>query len=344
MDKSTLCCKSCAISTSESEDCGDTLLRHENEHLKREIITLNKLISELENVNKLQCVRLQELEAAETVSKLSSPPEKQGTLPSYSGALKKAINTQNPAVLIIKALDTSASVSSSDIMKDITKSVNPAHINVCINGTRKIRDGVAVRCDNMTSLNKLKDQLNTKLGPKYAINEPKKFNPRIIIKNVRSEGLATDEDLIENILFLNELDNYEHSCCKIITKLKYFNNCNIVLEVDPSLRKLILSKGYLFIGWQKCMVDDHIRILRCFKCSGYGHLENKCLSKTPFCPNCSGEHILKNCDSEMKKCANCTTHNNRFKRNLDVNHSAKDSCCQIFQNYFENLKGKIRYE
>lgn len=346
-EKATWCCKNCV--SGEINDLGDIssgggsteAIKCQNLHLKNENSLLKKLINELENVNKLQSDRIQDLEAAKNVITLSEA-NNSTSLPSYSGVLKNPVNKPKSAVLIIKSDDNS--LSNNEVLKDITKKVNPAKINACINSTRKIRDGIAVYCEDQESLHKLKNCFGEELNSKYSIKEAKKFNPRIIIKNVKlNDDLNTEEEIIDNIVSLNDLGEFDATNINVIIKLKHYTNFNIVIEVPPLLRKLLLSRGYVFIGWKKCQISDHLRTVRCYKCCSFGHVEKDCKSKL-ICPICSGEHTLKNCQSEIKKCINCVNYNIRFKRTHDVNHSAKDSCCPVYQNYVSNLKLNINYE
>lgn len=345
-EKSNWCCKNCILAEdneSHNIEFNVALLKCENNHLTNEISVLKKLINEMENLNKLQSVRIHELEAIKTVSILSpSNIEKASSLPSYSTVLKKPVNKQNSSTLIIKS--NSSTVTNNNVMKEIMCTVNPAAINSCINGTRKIRNGVVIHCNNEESLNKLKNSLNNKLGPDYQINEFKKRNPRMLIKNVNlSEDLETDEQIINNIFGLNCLEDFNKTDIKIVTKLKHYANFNVVIETPPLLRKMLLSKGYLFIGWKKCELSDYVRIIRCFNCSNFGHTKKDCKSKM-VCPICSEEHLLEDCKSEVQKCGNCISYNNRFKDNINVHHSAKDPLCPIYLNHRDNLRASINYD
>lgn len=166
----------------------------------------------------------------------------------------------------------------------------------------------------------------------------------MLIKNVKlNEDLINNEQIINNIFSLNDLSEFEEADFKIITRLKYYTGFNIVIEISPQLRRLLLSRGYVFVGWKKCVVVDHLRVIRCFKCSNLGHIEKDCKSNI-ICPNCSGDHVLESCQSDEKKCVNCINFNKRFKHNLAVDHSAKDTCCTVYKNFLEKLKARINYD
>lgn len=347
--------KSCSVSDSSPSNIGEKLntesliLKKEVECLKREKDLLNKLLCELEYSNKLLKSQIsaseRDVNAEQNVSQTVLLSDQNSTTinntNTYSNVLKKSPNTKS-AVLIIKSNDDS--VSNEDVVKNVTQSVNPANLNICINGTRKIKNGVAVYCENELSLNTLKNSLDNKLGSQYSINEARKLNPRLLVKNVKlNEDLNSDAEIITNILSQNDLGEFKSSDFKIITKLKYFNNYNIVIEVPSILRKLLITREYLWLGWKKCTVGDHLRILQCFKCSGFGHTEKQCKSEVS-CVNCASDHTVKNCKAEESKCVNCVNYNKRHKFNLSVKHSAKDSCCPVYKNYVEKFKVRINYD
>nr|CAI5854587.1 unnamed protein product [Callosobruchus analis] len=58
-------------------------------------------------------------------------------------------------------------MNNNDILNDVTKLIKPAELKICVNNTRKIKDGIAVHCDNDISLSKLKESMVNTLGPNY---------------------------------------------------------------------------------------------------------------------------------------------------------------------------------
>ncbi|CAH2018665.1 unnamed protein product [Acanthoscelides obtectus] len=55
---------------------------------------------------------------------------------------------------------------------------------------------------------------------------------------------------------------------------------HLVLEVSPAIRKLLLAKGFVYVGWKRCSVVDHLNIMHCRKCCSFGHLEKNCASNS----------------------------------------------------------------
>nr|CAH7762378.1 unnamed protein product [Callosobruchus chinensis] len=190
---------------------------------------------------------------------------------------------------------------SKNILHDITSSVNPANLKVCINSTKCIKNGVAIHCKDDKSMNVLKENLANKLGSKYSINQAKKFNPRMIIKDVDLEGLESSEDILNSILSIHNFPNLEPSDIKFVTKLKQLNGVDVIIEVTPAARKTMLQVGHVFIGWKRSPVSDHLRIVKCSKCCSYGHLVKDCKSTDSVCHKCAGLIMAKQFDHMGQK-------------------------------------------
>nr|CAH7767342.1 unnamed protein product [Callosobruchus chinensis] len=242
--------------------------------------------------------------------------------------------------LVIKSNDNS---SNTDVFQEVTKSVDPAQINVCISSTRRIKNGMVVHCEDENSLSRLKDSLNHKLGSKFTVSEPRKWNPRLLVKNVNLTNLPSAEAIIKDIVILNRLDEEQSSHLKFVTKLKHFQSTNIVIEVSPDLRNMFLKKGFIFIGWKKSPVSDHFRIVKCYRCCSYGHSDKNCQSDL-VCPKCTRNHKLTDCNSDVLQCINCANYNKSYKKSLPIDHASNDDICFVYRNYLQNLKDRVNYD
>nr|CAH7738523.1 unnamed protein product [Callosobruchus chinensis] len=131
-------------------------------------------------------------------------------------------------------------------------------------------------------------------------------------KHVPSKCSDRPEVFVNNIVLLNDSvsELKSEGDIKFITKLNRLHGIDVVIEVAPYLHKWITQRGFLYVGWKKCYITDHIRVKRCFKCCGLGHLDKDCRAQV-CCPKCSGDHKLKECKSDCIKCANCINYNNR---------------------------------
>nr|CAI5835982.1 unnamed protein product [Callosobruchus analis] len=323
------------------------LLKKEIECLLREKCLLDKVIKELETTRDLQQFKIKTYEEklqstnngiAQAGNGIERPflPGAQKTQ-TYSSIFQKKVNNSS-SVLVVKS--TEKGTSSQDVMKCLMQSVNPT---ICVNGTRVIRDGALVYCKDEVALNKLKSALKGK-PTNLEVREAKKHRPRVIIRDVQlNDYLSSDSRIIENIILLNDFDKYTASDFRIVTKLKgYANYVNIILEVLPEVHSCLIKSRYLFLGWKRCEVSDHLNIVQCFKCALFGHTSVNC-KKDPVCLKCSEVHSTKNCTANHFKCYNCLSHNIKYKESLCEQHRADDKGCPVYQNYVSAYKSRIDY-
>ncbi|XP_030751008.1 uncharacterized protein LOC115878599 [Sitophilus oryzae] len=312
-------------------------LRKEVECLNREKELLNNLISELKYSNETQkaLISTYQNRVVDKSSGLSSPNQPRN---SYSEVAKTQKSVKS--ILVIKNQNQTVPIDA--VYEEVTKTLNPASVEARINGTKKIRGGVVIDCDSEDSLKKIKDGLNEKLGNKYDINVPKMFKPRLIVKDVRVCDYTNNEEVIKNIVALNGIGESAMSEIKIITHLKYFNKINLIIEVSPMIRKMMLEKQFIFIGWKKSYVSDYLRIIQCYKCYGYGHVEKECRG-TLTCSKCTEGHKFNACKSINDVFINCVNHNKKLRKTVPVDHSVKSKDCPIYLNYLSVLKQRIDY-
>nr|CAH7767802.1 unnamed protein product [Callosobruchus chinensis] len=331
-------CKFTIASRDELFEAEVNVLKKEIDCLKREQQLTSKILENLEYTNDLQKAVIKSYEnRASTSSQVNpAPPSTKSGAMTFSEIVKRP--PKCPA-LVIKSNDN----SNTDVFQEVTKSVDPAQINVCISSTRRIKNGMVVHCEDENSLSRLKDSLNHKLGSKFTVSEPRKWNPRLLVKNVNLTNLPSAEAIIKDIVILNRLDEEQSSHLKFVTKLKHFQSTNIVIEVSPDLRNMFLKKGFIFIGWKKSPVSDHFRIVKCYRCCSYGHSDKNCQSDL-VCPKCTRNHKLTDCNSDVLQCINCANYNKSYKKSLPIDHASNDDICFVYRNYLQNLKDRVNYD
>nr|CAI5850964.1 unnamed protein product [Callosobruchus analis] len=248
-DRKNWKCKNCVHKNKSGtilSTSGDiAILRHEIECLNREKELLNKLNDELKSNNNLLKEKLPSTQisyAAKT--KMSLPGETARPTISYSESVKK---NKTLAGDIIKT--NCSSNTCDDIIADLQTF-----------GFKTLS-----KREDKKSQETLEQHAKSKLGSKYTVNQTRLLNPRLLIKNIRYKEGTTDDEIMDDLQSLNHIERHE---MKIVTKLKYGNTVNLVLEVAPNLRSKLTCQGYVYAGWGRCSVVDHVRLLKCYKCSG----------------------------------------------------------------------------
>jgi hypothetical protein len=78
---------------------------------------------------------------------------------------------------------------------------------------------------------------------------------------------------------------------------------NIVVELDPKIRELLLENGRVYIDYDSCRIVDFYHISRCYRCQGYGHVQKFCKrSGDSVCSHCGrAGHEHMNCPRREEK-------------------------------------------
>ncbi|XP_053683106.1 uncharacterized protein LOC128733501 [Sabethes cyaneus] len=227
---------------------------------------------------------------------------------------------------------------SPDATKDdVCKQLDP--VSLAIKEVHFKPSGEAVlRCDSVESSAKLVEAAKKSLGEKYDAEIQKALKPRLQIFGFTDK--IDEDNLIIHIRKQNELaDNAD-------IKVVRTNATSVIVESDATTFEKLVNLRRVNIGWERCRVREYIDVLRCYRCSEYGHIASSC-TKPPCCPKCAGGHERKDCTSVSDKCVNCHNENLAKKQNsdilLDVNHPAWSQMCPIHQQRIKRKRQRIDY-
>lgn len=220
--------------------------------------------------------------------------------------------------------------------------VKPSECGLRINRVSLARkNGIKVEASH-TDLKKLKENgILKKEGLKVVDNI--KLCPRIIIHGIPVE-MSTEE--IRDGIIMQNLQIIKDPFVKIVYKYPVKSGKNYVsciVEVSPRVRELLLKNNNVYLGFSACRCADHVRVLQCFRCSGFGHLARDCESR-PACAHCAGEHEQKDCRAKDKSpvCANCIRVGGG--RGKEVSHEAWDvRSCPILRRRVADKISNIDY-
>ncbi|KAK2578418.1 hypothetical protein KPH14_000965, partial [Odynerus spinipes] len=180
-------------------------------------------------------------------------------------------------------------------------------------------------CETAKERDKLKEVARDRLNEKYSIEIPKERKPRIKILGVdKEEGNMENDDLVKAILKQNGLEGKQESDgLKVIHKL--------------------MEQGKINLGFRRYKIMEHIAIVQCYKCWGFGHMFKDC-KKEKTCRKCGKDHEEKQCTANELECINCLNRAKKYKNSsVDLRHHASDIKCPCYQKVISSEREKISY-
>lgn len=221
----------------------------------------------------------------------------------------------------------------------VIRAVVPAEVGLKVINIRRANANNVRLVVESADLEKLKS-LDTLKQAGLEIKEDGGLKPRMLVRFVPSN--ITGDDFIKTLIAMN-MPNADPTTAKIIYLYpirENMNTRNIVIEVDPKLRDILKAQGRVFFQWQSFPVEDHVKILQCFKCLEFGHLARDC-GKETACGHCAQGHETRNCPNRnlAPKCLNC------IRAKLPNAHSALDGRnCPILKRRIGDKVAQIKYK
>ena len=293
--------------------------------------------------------------------------------PTFAQVLGRNRNRKNAPkksgdhALIIKPKAKQANtVTNADLDGYVDFATNP----IKVNRKRDAKDGaVVVGLETNEDVNELRNFLSRDrvFQNTYDVVEPKKRNPRLIIRGV--PATMSDENIIEDLVEKNgEIGKHAKTTDELKRQItfKFHQDLkdkdgnvtarNVIIEVRPELRKTLIEMRRMRISWQMLPIEDYILVTRCFKCCGLGHrakhtradgTEETC-QKDLTCTQCGGNHKYSECRRrrlDQACCPLCDAENKRTrsKRPLDTRHNAMNNACPMLIRYKESEYNRTDY-
>nr|CAI5828984.1 unnamed protein product [Callosobruchus analis] len=257
-------------------------------------------------------------------------------VPRYADVLK---NTTIPAVIIEPESEQDAANTKSVIMQKI----NPVDSNLHISKIKQVKNGgILVGCKTSDDNERLRKLAQENLPTGYKVRTVGGVNPRIRITGL-SENYS-EEVLLNYISKMNRGIIDDTSAFKVISMSRTRKNSKIfqaVLQVDRGSYERVLNAGNIFVGYDSCVVFDAVEIHRCFNCNEYQHSSKFC-KKSPSCPRCGENHLLKDCKSTTVCCVNCVKLVNKGEVNVSTHHAVWDiNACTSYKRATDKLRSDL---
>lgn len=290
---------------------------------------------------------------------------------------QSTVRDKNQPVIVVSTTDDTV---KRDLLNTVKASLDPLNDPVA-KVTHTANGKVVVHCKNDATLNTIKKKLSAQIKSKVSnvnIAEPVALQPRLHVLGVDAEyiteasvdnGNVSDKDnevialdvsgqqanphdavadnaqLIKMITKQNAEMMHEHSKLEVWgMKKRKDGKYNVTITCDTTTMRNIMMRQRLKIGWDNCIVYEHINLYRCFSCNRYGHSSSECNTGIPTCPRCAGDHKVSECKPDaVICCSNCKHYNEKNRLNEPTDHPVWDNRCPILQMKFNRRKERIRY-
>lgn len=114
----------------------------------------------------------------------------------------------------------------------------------------------------------------------------------------------------------------------------------VVAECSPELRRLLVERGRIYIGWDVVEVTDHLGVTCCSRCQQYGHPEKYCRAKGVVCGKCGEDgHKSEECQCPQTRCATCK----KFGRPGAETHRTASRDCPARQHAESRVAAETKY-
>lgn len=249
--------------------------------------------------------------------------------PSYA-----AITKTKDTIVVLNKTDT-VLMEADKIKEKIKQQVNPTQLGIGITSMKNFRkNGISIGCDSIGDKEKLKTELQNKIGESFIIKEatspPKKF------KIIGIDNFLKEDEILEAISKQNNI-NVE---AKILKKSEINTSSSIaILEVTKGA-EIISKLEKIKIQWRICKVVSYDSVYRCFNCFGFNHKAINC-KNDQICSKCGSNKHTGDCELSPA-CKNCIKANELYNTDVDVNHSLFDRVkCKVLQREIEKQKHRL---
>lgn len=238
-------------------------------------------------------------------------------VPTYADRLRMGKrSTPKPApggpTLAIYPADKDGDCKTAEDTKALVKkSVNPLALGIQVSRVRRVGNaGVVVQTTSMEAAAKIRDALPTTVR----VTEPQAKKPLVAIINVDAEITGTallDAVYTQNLARSKSIgpDVFQKECRVAFKKTRQGSGrVTHVLECSPPIRDALIEAERVYVDWERYLVRDHIDIICCLKCHGYGHPAKYCRSAADVCGRCTEDgHRARDCPRQPEEIIRCAT-------------------------------------
>lgn len=288
---------------------------------------------------------------------LQNTPHEEVTKASYSQIVHGISTSTNievretKSVVLVTPKNAEEVKDSEQTIRLIQSETSAKALSIGVNRVKKVRNkGVIIELRNEEECKSFVQHLQSRSQTLNA-KIPSKRNPQIMIHGI--EVTFPEEDIVAAITEQNPLikqsllSSSEKVDIRTVRRSRHGRSKYAIVEVTPKVYQAICKCEKLYIGYTRCNFNDYIPVIRCFKCSGIGHVASDCNGELS-CSICSESHEFQHCPQTKTECINCKKHNLKMSKRVNfsptaTDHPASSMNCPIYKRVVEIIKSKINY-
>lgn len=290
-----------------------------------------------------------------THEETSTAPEKAKLTPvSFAEILKEQRKEPRSALVKDKRVLQKKTVilypsdadQKSETTRDALKTLDPVKERLRVKNIRPVgKGGVLIEAADEETLTKLRNAAKLKdLG--IRVEAPKLRGPKVILYDVPRD--CDDEGFVSKLVGQNFADSQmtvEQFQSEVVIRARTgprsnTQKVNLILEVSSRVRRLLVDRERIYLGFNCCRARDYVVPLRCFKCLQFGHTKRYCKGLMT-CGHCASTgHKFSECvkKGDTIKCVNCV-----LDKRSETDHRVDSPDCPMYQKALAREIDRIDY-
>lgn len=234
----------------------------------------------------------------------------------------------------------------SETTREVLKTLDPVKDQLKVKNVRTVgKGGVLIEAADEDTLIKLRNHDKFKsLG--IRVETPRLRGPKVILFDVPREydveGFVEKfhgQNFAHGEVTLDEM-KAEMTVRARTGPRANKEKVNLILEVTPRIRKVLVEKERHYVGFQCCRARDYVVPMKCYKCLSFGHSKRLCkgLMTCAFCAETG--HKFSECQNKEKaiRCSNCVK-----EKRKEVDHRVDSFDCPVYQKALSKEIDRIDY-
>lgn len=257
---------------------------------------------------------------AEAAWKVVQPRRRKETVPKAAKEERKAVRQKADAILI----GVKEGTQYADVLKMIRKAPDLKELGEAVSRVRQARGGeilLEFKPNSEVKSAEFKAKVESTLGEAATV---KALTQQVTLECRNLDAITTAEEVWTALKDQAALE-VDQSNKPIRMRKTYGETQAATISLPAKEARKLLELGKVKVGWSVCTIKVVTQLLRCYKCTEYGHHARTCkgVDRSAACWKCGGDgHKAAGC-KEAPRCLLC--------KDGDNNHVAGSSKCGAYK-------------